>query len=120
MTFDLKLLRHLPKQLLCHLEIVPCCKPGVVGPCVLWTAPRRSRNQYGRKWCTETKRERQTHIMVWERVVGPVPQGLVLDHLCSVRSCCAPWHLEPVTIRENTRRGNATLFKKPEQYDVRA
>lgn len=37
--------------------------------------------------------------------VGPIPGGLQLDHLCRVRHCVNPAHLEPVTPRENTRRG---------------
>lgn len=36
---------------------------------------------------------------------GDVPQGLELDHLCRVRSCCNPDHLEAVTSQENSRRG---------------
>jgi len=37
--------------------------------------------------------------------IGPIPEGLHLDHLCRVRCCVNPWHLEPVTCAENTRRG---------------
>lgn len=36
---------------------------------------------------------------------GPIPEGLDLDHLCRVRRCVNPWHLEPVTRRENSLRG---------------
>jgi hypothetical protein len=36
--------------------------------------------------------------------VGPVPENMHIDHLCCVRSCCNPAHLEPVTQRENNRR----------------
>lgn len=36
--------------------------------------------------------------------VGEIPAGLDLDHLCRVRSCCNPEHLEPVTRSENLRR----------------
>ena len=35
---------------------------------------------------------------------GPIPEGLTLDHLCRVRACVNPAHLEPVTLRENTLR----------------
>ncbi len=45
------------------------------------------------------------HIIAYEAWVGPVPNGLVLDHLCRVRSCFNPRHLEPVTEAENIRRG---------------
>jgi hypothetical protein len=49
---------------------------------------------------------RMTHTVVFEALVGPVPPGLQLDHLCRVRCCCNPDHLEPVTGRENLLRGN--------------
>lgn len=45
------------------------------------------------------------HRYVYEHLVGPVPPGLALDHLCRVRSCCNPAHLEPVTLGENVLRG---------------
>jgi hypothetical protein len=37
-------------------------------------------------------------------MVGPVPEGLELDHLCENPPCCNPAHLEPVTHAENNRR----------------
>ncbi|WP_396092344.1 HNH endonuclease, partial [Erwinia amylovora] len=40
-------------------------------------------------------------------MIGPIPDGLVLDHLCRVRRCCNPDHLEPVGFVENVRRGDA-------------
>lgn len=45
------------------------------------------------------------HRYSYERDVGPIPEGLTLDHLCSVRHCVNPTHLEPVTKGENSRRG---------------
>jgi hypothetical protein len=45
------------------------------------------------------------HRLVYERFVGPVPDGLELDHLCSNPPCVNPWHLEPVTHQENLLRG---------------
>lgn len=45
------------------------------------------------------------HRALYERVVGPVPDGLELDHLCRVRNCVNPDHLEPVTHAENMARG---------------
>lgn len=44
------------------------------------------------------------HRLVYEDFLGPIPEGLDLDHLCFTPACCNPAHLEPVTRAENTRR----------------
>ena len=46
------------------------------------------------------------HRVAYELSVGPIPEGLHIDHLCRVRHCVTPDHMEPVTPQENTRRGN--------------
>lgn len=45
------------------------------------------------------------HRWAYEALVGPIPEGLVIDHLCENPPCCNPAHMEPVTVAENTRRG---------------
>lgn len=45
------------------------------------------------------------HRLVYERMVGPISEGLDLDHLCRVRNCVNPEHLEPVTRQTNHLRG---------------
>lgn len=45
------------------------------------------------------------HRAIWEELVGPIPDGMVIDHLCRNRACANPDHLEPVTLRENILRG---------------
>lgn len=45
------------------------------------------------------------HRFSYETFVGPIPLGLVLDHLCRDRACVNPEHVEPVTNAENIRRG---------------
>lgn len=46
------------------------------------------------------------HRVAYEIIVGPIPVGLELDHLCRVRHCVNPSHLEPVTHQENLRRSD--------------
>jgi hypothetical protein len=50
-------------------------------------------------------RKLYAHRAAYELYVGPVPKGYDIDHLCHVRGCCNPDHLEPVTRKENLRRG---------------
>lgn len=45
------------------------------------------------------------HRVAYELMNGSIPDGLVIDHLCRVRSCCNPDHLQAVTHAENVRRG---------------
>lgn len=51
-----------------------------------------------------TRQVRKVHCVAYEFWVGPVPEGLELDHLCRNTSCFNPGHLEPVTHRVNIRR----------------
>lgn len=46
-----------------------------------------------------------THRLMYALRVGPIPDGLVVDHLCRNTVCCNPDHLEPVTNRTNVERG---------------
>ena len=51
------------------------------------------------------------HQVIYALYKGLVPKGLQLDHLCRVRSCVNPDHLEPVTSLENRLRGESLVFK---------
>ncbi len=51
------------------------------------------------------------HRVTYETFVGPIPEGLEIDHLCRNRLCCNPVHLEAVTRKENVRRGLACALK---------
>ena len=71
--------------------------------CWLWTG-NISPNGYGRT--SIEGRTKYAHRVAYELLVGPVPEGLDLDHLCRNTRCVNPDHLEPVTHAENMRRGN--------------
>lgn len=47
------------------------------------------------------------HRVTYEALVGPIPDGMELDHLCRVRPCCNPAHGDPVPRRENVLRGTS-------------
>lgn len=51
-------------------------------------------------------RQLRAHRVAYELLVGPIPDTLVLDHLCKNRGCVNPAHLEVVTLGENTLRGD--------------
>ena len=70
--------------------------------CWLWESTMGYKG-YGRFWYQG--RMRSAHRLAYEEYVEPIPEGLTLDHLCRVRNCIAPDHLEPVTNKENLLRG---------------
>jgi hypothetical protein len=71
--------------------------------CWLWTGSK-DQNGYGMVRVPDIG-VRRVHRIAYEHLVGPIPDGLQTDHLCRVRACANPAHLEPVTPRVNTHRG---------------
>lgn len=61
-----------------------------------------NRNGYGEIKIGKT---RYVHRVMYELLVGPISQGMQIDHLCRNRACCNPFHLEQVTQQENVMRG---------------
>lgn len=70
--------------------------------CWLWTGCVL-RNGYGQAW-DGTGRD-YAHRISYELANGPIPDGLQIDHLCRVRHCVNPAHLEAVTMPTNILRG---------------
>lgn len=69
--------------------------------CWIWTG---SHNPHGYGHVKRDGRNVTVHRYVYTMLVGPTPEGTQLDHLCRVRDCVNPRHLEPVTSRQNTLR----------------
>lgn len=70
--------------------------------CWLWVGYLNSRGYIerdynGKRWSMQR--------LIWTHFYGPIPDGLVVDHLCRIPRCWNPEHLEPVTIKVNTNRG---------------
>ena len=78
------------------------------GDCWLWTGTKRP-NGYGH---INAGRGRYipAHRASYEAFVGPIPEGLHIDHLCGKPLCVNPAHLEAVTARENVMRGRAPMI----------
>jgi hypothetical protein len=72
--------------------------------CWDWVGATALRRGYGMVR-TRTGHQQQAHRFSYERFVGPIPEGLTIDHLCRNRACGNPAHMEPVTGKENTLRG---------------
>jgi hypothetical protein len=90
--------------------------------CWLWQR-YRNRHGYGRV-TVPGDGNRFAHRVVYAQLIGPIPPGLTLDHLCRNRACCRPDHLEPVTQRVNNLRGatltadNASRTHCPEGHEL--
>lgn len=73
-------------------------------------------NGYGRFHASDAEghqpTQRSAHRESYKHFIGPIPDDLQLDHLCRVRCCVNPAHLEPVTGAENFTRGNGTLHQR--------
>lgn len=60
----------------------------------------------------------RVYRLLYEYMVGPIPDGLEIDHLCMERRCCNPDHLEPVTRAENLRRSNTTRRRVRKRFCI--
>lgn len=82
--------------------------------CWIWNG---GLNEHGYGVWTVNKRMYKAHRYAYEQMVGPIPDGLVLDHLCRTPRCVNPAHLEPVTQAENVRRAKAHITHCPRDHE---
>lgn len=85
-----------------------------LGKCWMWTGTINDRSGYGYFTVGNSRadrRNRSAHRYSYELIVGPVPRALDVDHLCRVRNCVNPAHLEAVTRKENVRRASRALWE---------
>lgn len=83
-------------------KVIPLPLPADDNGCWIWPF-QIDRDGYGKYGSGSA------HRWTYTQVVGPIPTGLELDHLCRVRACVNPAHLEPVTHLENMRRRSALI-----------
>jgi hypothetical protein len=88
------------------------CIPEPNSGCWLWFGANNGVG-YGHVW--SGKKRRYAHRLAYETLIEKIPTGLDLDHLCRVRCCCNPAHLQPVSRKENARRGECGLVSGEQQ-----
>lgn len=76
---------------------------GTNNPNSCWISSAGKRQGYPTVWVNG--RSLGAHRVLYQLLVRPVPPELHMDHLCRTPACVNPYHLQPVTVRENTRRG---------------
>lgn len=86
-------------------------------PCWIWQHNISPSTGYGVCWQNSTPL--LAHRVYYKRFRGPIPRGLQIDHLCRVPPCVNPAHLEPVTNKENIRRGKGTKLNKEKVQKIR-
>lgn len=79
----------------------PCPVEKLDGPCWRWIGAINHKG-YGHIYIDGVTR--RAHRVAYERLVSPIDNGLQLDHLCLVKHCINPAHLEPVTNQVNQQR----------------
>ena len=103
--------------------------------CIRWIGSINAKTRYGQcripqafweRWSISAKNVTQAHRMAFVILRGPIPEGMVLDHICDNRWCVNPYHADPVPLVVNAWRANAVKmgvefddpFESPENFSV--
>lgn len=86
-------------------------------PCWIW---KRSMHPSGYGQGTRNNRPGLAHRIIYERLRKPIPKGFVLDHLCKVKACVNPDHLEVVSQAKNVQRGRNAKITIEDARTMRA
>lgn len=84
--------------------------------CWEWRRAKRSLGYGAVQWSGSL---RLAHRVAYELTFGPIPAGLVIDHLCRNPSCINPMHLEPVSQRENLLRGTGVSAQNAQKTECK-
>lgn len=92
-------------------------------PCWVWTGSL-SEHGYGCVWFRDAQSGRRSanyraYRLIYEKLVGPIPRHLEIDHLCRVRQCVRPDHMDLVTHAENNRRSAAAVLTASQVRAIR-
>ena len=83
--------------------------------CWIWMG---TTNGFGYGRLNSDRKRKYAHRAAYELLIGEIPAGMQIDHLCRVKSCCNPAHLEPVTSLENTMRGDGPRLTRERSATV--
>lgn len=90
------------------LDSYPWTSVDATGDCWIW---REESDRYGRVWDRADSSMVYAHRWIYELLIGVIPAGKVIDHICNVKRCVNPDHLRPITIRENVMRGMHPIYQ---------
>jgi len=91
-----------------------------ISGCWIWTGAKDDKG-YGKSYdCRKSGqgKPRKAHQVSYNLLIGEVPAGLELDHLCRIRACVNPYHLEPVTHGVNMERGANTRLTNGQIIEI--